>query len=119
MLLGTASVLWPYATSLYSEAWQAAAFIWAAVLLLERRVTPAALLLLGAGLIKVTSLVFIPGFIVAVLVDRSAPPAAYFRVAPERSSLFSGPRKRGPRRSPGCTSEEKSLGYCFSSWFSL
>ena len=81
MMLGSASVLWPYGTSLYSEAWQAAAFIWAAVLLLERRVTPAALLLLGAGLIKVTSLVFIPGFIVAVLVDRSAPPAARRRAA--------------------------------------
>jgi hypothetical protein len=81
MMLGTASVLWPYGTSLYSEAWQAAAFIWAAVFLLERRVTPAALLLLGAGLIKATSLVFIPGFIVAVLVDRSAPPAARLRAA--------------------------------------
>jgi hypothetical protein len=81
MMLGTASALWPYATSLYSEAWQAAAFIWAAVLLLEKRVTPAAWLLLGAGLVKVTSLVFIPGFIVAVLVDRSAPPAARWRAA--------------------------------------
>jgi hypothetical protein len=81
MMLGTASVLWPYGTSLYSEAWQAAAFIWAAVLLLERRVTPAALLLVGAGLIKVTSLVFIPGFIIAVLVDRSAQPAARLRAA--------------------------------------
>ena len=81
MILGTATVLWPYGTSLYSEAWQAAAFIWAAVLLLEKRVTPAAWLLLGAGLVKVTSLVFIPGFIVAVLVDRSAPPAARWRAA--------------------------------------
>ena len=81
MMLGTATVLWPYGTSLYSEAWQAAAFIWAAVLLLERRVTPAALLLLGAGLIKVTSLVFIPGFVVAMLVDRSAPSAARTRAA--------------------------------------
>jgi hypothetical protein len=81
MMLGAASVLWPYGTCLYSEAWQAAAFIWAAVLLLERRVAPAALLLLGAGLIKVTSIVFIPGFIAAVLFDRSAPSAARLRTA--------------------------------------
>ena len=81
MMLGTATVLWPYGTSLYTDAWQAAAFIWAAVLLLERRVTPAALLLLGAGLIKVTTLVFIPGFIVAVLADRSSPPGARWRAA--------------------------------------
>jgi len=81
MMLGSATVLWPYATSLYSEAWQAAAFIWAAVLLLERRVTPAAWLLVGAGLVKVTSLIFIPGFVVAVLVDRSMPSAARWRAA--------------------------------------
>ena len=78
-LLGTATVLWPYGVSLYSEAWQAAAFIWATVWLLERRVTPAALLLFGAALIKVTSLIFFPGFIVAVLADRSAPLRARLR----------------------------------------
>jgi len=81
MMLGTASVLWPYGTSLYSEAWQAAAFIWAAVFLLEKRATPAALLLFGACLVKVTSLVFIPGFVVAVLEDRSSPPAGRLRAA--------------------------------------
>ena len=81
VMLGTATVLWPYGTSLYTDAWQAAAFIWAMAFLLERRVTPAALLLLGAGLIKVTALVFVPGFVVAVLVDRSVPPAARLRAA--------------------------------------
>src|SRR6185295_18290074 len=60
---------------------QAAMFIWAAVFLLERRVTAAALLLCGAGLIKATGLVFIPAFIVAVVVDRSTPPATRWRAA--------------------------------------
>ncbi len=79
LLLGGATVLWPYGTSFYSEAWQAAAFIWAAALLLEARNSPrsrvfvilAALLLAIAGLTKVTSLVFAPGFVVAALCDRS------------------------------------------------
>lgn len=73
LMLGGASVLWTYATNFYSEAWQAAAFTWAAVFLLERRVAPASMLLAVAGLIKVTSLVFVPGFLVAVLMDRSVP----------------------------------------------
>src|SRR6266545_1613412 len=42
LLLGGATVLWPYGTSFYSEAWQAAAFIWAAAFLMEKRVRPAA-----------------------------------------------------------------------------
>ena len=67
LMLGTASVLWPYGTSFYSEGWQAAMFIWAAVFLLERRVVPASALLALAGLIKVTSIVFVPGFLAAVL----------------------------------------------------
>src|SRR5688500_1595166 len=37
VLLGAATVLWPYGTSFYTEAWQAAAMIWAAALLLEAR----------------------------------------------------------------------------------
>jgi hypothetical protein len=81
MMLGTATVLWPYGTSLYFEAWQAAAFVWAAVFLLEKRVTPAALLLVAVPLMKVTALIFIPGFIVAVLLDRSTSPAARVRAA--------------------------------------
>jgi hypothetical protein len=72
MLLGGATVLWAYGASLYSEAWQAAAFIWAAVYLLQKRVAPAAVLLVAGGLVKFTSLVFAPGFVVAALADRSA-----------------------------------------------
>jgi hypothetical protein len=92
MLLGGATVLWPYGTSFYSEAWQAAAFAWAAALLLEGRrrsrlaetatgsrqarllVVLAALLLTVAGLTKVTSLIFASGFVVAALFDRSLSP---------------------------------------------
>jgi hypothetical protein len=90
ILLGGATVLWPYGTSFYSEAWQAAAFTWAAAFLLEARraagpderpsasgparlVALAALLLAVAGLTKVTSLIFAPGFVVAALLDRSLP----------------------------------------------
>jgi hypothetical protein len=80
LLLGGATVLWPYGTSFYTEAWQAATLIWAAALLLEARtantgamgrVIGAAALLTVTGLTKVTSLVFVPGFVVAVLLDRS------------------------------------------------
>jgi hypothetical protein len=79
LLLGGATVLWPYSATLYSEAWQAAALVWAAALLLEARagqgrarprVIGAALLLTVAGLTKVTALVFAPAFVVAVLFDR-------------------------------------------------
>jgi hypothetical protein len=65
---------------LYSEAWQAAALIWAAALLLgarqggpqaRARVIVATLLLTVAGLVKVTSLVFAPAFLFAVVCDRS------------------------------------------------
>ena len=72
MLLGGASVLWTYGTSLYSEAWQAAAFVWAAVCLLKRKVIPASLLLAAAVLTKVTSIVFVPGFFVAVIAAEAA-----------------------------------------------
>jgi hypothetical protein len=80
LMLGGATVLWPYSATLYSEAWQAAAFVWAAALLLEARaghsqararVIVAALLLAVAGLTKVTALVFAPAFVVAVWFDRS------------------------------------------------
>ena len=90
MLLGGATVLWPYGTSFYSEGWQAAAFVWAAVFLLEARARPArqtplvvgaSLLLTVAGLTKVTSLVFAPGFVVAALADRSSTREARFRAA--------------------------------------
>lgn len=104
LMLGGATVLWPYSTSFFSEAWQAAAFIWAAALLLDARertregqdVSPAstapaatsaarrrgldsraasvalaAMLLAAAGLTKVTSLIFAPAFVAAVMVDGS------------------------------------------------
>jgi hypothetical protein len=78
VILGGATVLWPYGTTLYSEAWQAAAFAWAASLVLEARVdgsnrrarvAGAAALLALAGLTKPTSLVIAPGFVVAALFD--------------------------------------------------
>jgi hypothetical protein len=79
ILLGAATVLWPYGTSLFTEAWQAAAFVWAAAFLLEARavkkpaarVVAAGLLLAIAGLTKVTSLVFAPAFVIAVLAART------------------------------------------------
>lgn len=80
LMLGGATVLWPYGTTLFSEAWQAAALVWAAALLLEARagqghararVIGAALLLAVAGLTKVTALVFAPAFVIAVWFDRS------------------------------------------------
>jgi len=80
MLLGGATVLWPYGTSFYAEAWSAAAFIWAAALLFSARkiaaadprhartlVVVASLLLTVAGLAKATSLVFAPAFVIAAL----------------------------------------------------
>jgi hypothetical protein len=73
LLLGGATVLWPYGTSFFSEAFQAAAFIWSATLVLERTpyaVVIAAALIVVAGLTKVTSLVFAPAFVVAVLTAR-------------------------------------------------
>ena len=90
MLLGGATVLWPYGTSFYSEAWQAAAFIWAAALLLEARqespharalVIVASLLLTVSGLTKVTGLIFAPSFVIAALCDRSPSLRARIEVA--------------------------------------
>jgi hypothetical protein len=79
--LGGASVLWPYGTSFFSEAYLAAAFIWAAALLIEsrtaarpaRHIAIAAVLIVIAGLTKVTSLIVAPAFVVAVLAERSIP----------------------------------------------
>ena len=80
-MLGGASVLWTYGTNLFSEAWQAAAFIWAVVCLLKRRIEGAAILIAIAGLTKFTSIVFTPAFVAAVLVDRSTPFPARLRAA--------------------------------------
>ncbi len=88
VLLGGTTVLWPYGGTLYSEAWQAAVFVWAAALLLGartdrtyagRKVAAASALLAIGGLTKVTSLVFAPGFLVAAACDRSQPAAARMR----------------------------------------
>jgi hypothetical protein len=82
VLLGGATVLWPYGTSFFSEAILAAALIWAATFLIEARaaerpagrVAPAAALIMVAGLTKLTSLVFAPAFVVAILAERSVEP---------------------------------------------
>lgn len=80
LLLGGATVMWPYGTSFYSEGWQAALLIWAAVFLLDARtdtrrpalkVGAAALLLLIVGFTKVTSVLITPWFVAAVMLDRS------------------------------------------------
>jgi hypothetical protein len=89
LLLGGATVLWTYGTSFYTEGWQAATMIWAAALLIEARAAPrplprivtAALLLTVTGLIKATSLVILPAFLIAVLADTSVSRAGRFRVA--------------------------------------
>lgn len=89
LIIGAASVLWPYGTSFFSEAFLAAAFIWAAALLLEARtaanpssrVASAAALIVVAGLTKVTSLMVAPAFVVAVLAERSLTMPRRWRVA--------------------------------------
>lgn len=90
LMLGGATVLWAYGTSFYSEGWQAALLIWTAALLLDARtstrhpqakVLAAALLLTALGATKVTSLIFAPGFVVAVLADRGVAPRVRPRVA--------------------------------------
>jgi hypothetical protein len=90
LLLGGATVLWPYGTTLYSEASQAAAFVWAVTWLLEareagagarRRVIGAAVLLAVAGLTKVTSLIFAPAFVLAALADSARPMRQRLEVA--------------------------------------
>ena len=89
LLLGGATVLWPYGTSFFTEAWQAAAMVWAAALLIEARtmerpgarVAIAGLLLAVTGLTKVTSLVFAPAFVIAVMVDRTVTISRRMQVA--------------------------------------
>ena len=90
LLLGGATVLWPYGSTLYAEASQAAAFTGAAALLLRARVDPprasrfvtlAASLLAVAVLTKPTSILFTPGFIVAAAADDEQPFAARARAA--------------------------------------
>jgi hypothetical protein len=84
IVLGLCTILWPYATTLYCEAWLAAAFIWAAALLLEvvrpeasenasgfsRKIGAAAILIALAIVTKPTAIVIAPAFVIAVLLDR-------------------------------------------------
>jgi hypothetical protein len=72
VVLGLCTIIWPYGTTLYSEAWLAAAFVWAAALLLDPRpkVASAAVLIAGAIVTKPTAIVIAAAFIVAVLFDR-------------------------------------------------
>ena len=90
LLLGGATVLWPYGTSLYTEGWQAALLVWTAALLLEAResaehshlkVVAAALLLTIVGITKVTSLIVAVGFIIAAFFETSVKPDTRIRVA--------------------------------------
>jgi len=90
LMLGGATVLWVYGTSFYTEGWQAAFFIWTAALILgardsrrhaELKVVGAALLLTAVGITKVTSLIFAPGFVLAVLADRGLDSRTRLRVA--------------------------------------
>ncbi len=90
LLLGGATCLWTYGTTFYSEAFVAAALVWAAAALLEARRTPAtgsnrialaACLLAIAGLTKVTALVFAPGFVIGVLAHRTVTPRQRLQAA--------------------------------------
>ena len=89
VILGGASVLWPYGTSFFTEAFLAAAFVWAAAFLIEartaanpaRHVAIAGLLIVVAGLTKVTSLIVAPAFVAAVLAERSLAMPRRLRVA--------------------------------------
>jgi hypothetical protein len=77
IVLGACTVLWPYGKTLYCEAWLAAAFVWAAALLIESaearsalKVGVAALLIWIAIVTKPTGIVVAPAFVIAVLLDR-------------------------------------------------
>lgn len=72
LVLGACTILWSYASALYSEAWLAAAFIWAAACLIDRRpkIGAAAVLIALAIVTKPTAIVIAPAFPIAVLFDR-------------------------------------------------
>jgi hypothetical protein len=76
LLLGGATVLWPYGTCFFAEAHVAALFVWATALLVEARASRrppflAALLVFAAVLVKATSVIVTPAFLVAIAVERS------------------------------------------------
>lgn len=91
MLLGGATVLWNYGTTLYSEGSLAACFAWTAAALLEARtlstdaarsrVAAAAALIVVAVLAKPTAIVIAPTFVVAVLLDRHVDAPARWQTA--------------------------------------
>jgi hypothetical protein len=71
VVLGAGTILWPYGTTLYCEAWLAAAFVWAAALLTERRHVPVAAVLIALAIVtKPTAIVIAPAFVLAALVER-------------------------------------------------
>jgi hypothetical protein len=76
VVLGACTILWPYGTTLYSEAWLAAAFIWAAAFMLDGKAAYGALLVAAAIATKPTAIVIAPAFVVAVLLDRRGTPRA-------------------------------------------
>ena len=70
LVLGACTILWPYGKTLYCEAWLAAAFVWSAALLFERRAVPFAALLIALAIVaKPTAVVIAPAFVVAVLFE--------------------------------------------------
>jgi len=90
VILGGATLLWPYGTTLYSEAWLAAAFSWTAALLLDARardrgvpirVVLAAMLVAAAILTKPAAVVTAPAFMIAALFDRQVAARARWSVA--------------------------------------
>ena len=100
VILGACTILWPYGKTLYCEAWLAAAFVWAAALLIEAasgaaslgaassgvvsgdlvsggavspvrwKVAVASLLITLAIVTKPTAVVIAPAFVVAVWMER-------------------------------------------------
>jgi len=81
VVLGACTILWPYGTTLYSEAWLAAAFIWAAGFLIEGKVVSASLLVAAAIATKPTAIVIAPAFVVAALFDRRGTPRTRLQAA--------------------------------------
>jgi hypothetical protein len=91
VVLGAATALWPYGTSLYSEAFVACGLVWATTFLLEARgrrgrsavlrVATACAIVTLTGLVKATAIVLLPGFVLAALLDTSVSTRARWRVA--------------------------------------
>lgn len=91
VVLGAATVLWPYGTSFYSEAFVACGLTWATVFLLAARgregraaawrIVTACVLVALTGLVKATAIVLLPGFVAAVLCEPSRPPRSRMRAA--------------------------------------